>query len=906
VRRLAALAITMALAWFVVVRLGGGGAGETALALGVALLAASVVGWLFQFLHLPRITGYLVFGILCGPSVANILTLSMARDLRVANGLALAILAFIAGLQIDFARLRPKLSGMLGFGAATILLMWVGLGLALYALWPSLPMGGSLTGSERAAAAALAAVVLGGFSPALTVAVITESRARGPLADLAVVVVVLSELSAVVCFAVCVDVTRAVFDMAPAGQQGIVASTLWELFTSLAFGAIVGSLFVLYLRYIGREVTLVLLALCAVLSGLGAWLNFAPLLAGLAAGLVVQNVAAPAGNVLRDAIERDAMPVLVLFFAAAGASIQVDAVSRVGLVALGVASVRLILVRAATWIAAAPSWSAAAPEKHTLWRALLPMPALATAMAGVVAADHPEWGASLQDVVFAVVGTYALIGPIVFRTALVRAGEIGRSDGGLIVVSNREPWIHEYAEDGSIRARQTPGGVSVALDALMRDRHGTWIAHGAGSADGRVVDEQSAVEVPPDAPAYRLRRLWLTPKEEEGYYAGFSNSALWPLCHQAHVRPVFRAEDWEVYQAVNKRFADVVAVEAAPDSSVFLNDYHLSLVAKYLRARRPLLRTALFWHIPWPDVDRLRICPWRKEIVEGLLSNDLLAFQLPRDRQHFLQAVAAELGTSISGGEVVYLGDRSVRVVAIPIGADFDRISAILSDESLPVTLRRLSQELGLEGKVVGIGVDRLDYTKGIPERIAAIDRVLESRPDLAERFVFVQIGVPSREEVPGYAAISVEIDDLVARVNAKHARGPGSEPITYLKRSFALPELVALYRLANFCIVSSLHDGMNLVAKEFVAARDDLDGVLILSELAGAAQELSEALIINPYDERGFVAAITRALEMPGWERRRRMQALRRHVAGRDVLGWASDILDRLERRKGLGFLSG
>jgi trehalose 6-phosphate synthase len=894
----------MALAWFVVVRLGGEGSGESALALGVALLAASVVGWLFQFLHLPRITGYLVFGVVCGPAVANILTLSMARDLRVANGLALAILAFIAGLQVDFSRLRPKLRGMIGFGAATIVLMWVGLGLVLYALWPSLPLGGTLEGPERATAAALAAIVLGGFSPAFTIAVITESRARGPLADLAVVVVVLAEIAAIVCFAVGLQVARTLFETTAADASGIVAPTLWELFASLAFGAIVGSLFVLYLRYVGREVTLVLLALCAVLSGLGEWLNFAPLLAGLAAGLVVQNVAAPAGNVLRDAIERDAMPVLVLFFAAAGASIQVDAFSRAGLVALGVLSVRLVLVRLTTGVVAAASSNG--PERRSVWTALLSMPALATAMAAVVASEFPEWGGSLQDVVFAVTGMFALAGPIVFRTALVRGGEIGRSDGGLIVVSNREPWIHEYAEDGSIRARQTPGGVSVALDALMRERHGLWIAHGAGSADGRVVDENSSVEVPPDAPAYRLRRLWLTPKEEEGYYAGFANSALWPLCHQAHVRPVFKAEDWEVYQAVNKRFADVAALEAAPDSSVFLNDYHLSVAAKYLRARRPLLRTALFWHIPWPDVDRLRICPWRKEIVEGLLSNDLLAFQLPRDRQHFLQAVAAELGASISGGEMVYLGDRSVRVLAIPIGADFDRISAILSDENLAIAIRQLSQELALEGKVVGIGVDRLDYTKGIPERIAAIDKVLESQPELAERFVFVQIGVPSREVVPGYAEISVEIDELVARVNAKHARGPGLEPIKYLKRSFALPELVALYRLANFCIVSSLHDGMNLVAKEFVAARDDLDGVLILSELAGAAQELGEALIINPYDERGFVAAITRALEMPGWERRRRMQALRRHVAGRDVLGWASDILDRLERRKGLGFFSG
>jgi trehalose 6-phosphate synthase len=447
--------------------------------------------------------------------------------------------------------------------------------------------------------------------------------------------------------------------------------------------------------------------------------------------------------------------------------------------------------------------------------------------------------------------------------------------------------------------------VSVALDALMRDRGGVWVAHAAGSADLAVVDEHGSVDVPPDAPAYRLRRLWLSAEDEERYYAGFSNTGLWPLCHQAHIRPQFRAEDWEAYQRVNRLFADTVAIEAPPEASVFLNDYHLSLVAKYLRERRPLLRTALFWHIPWPDTDRLRICPFRKEILDGLLSNDLLAFQLARDQRNFLQGASDELGVAVSG-DIVHWGDRPVRVVAIPIGADFDRITEILNDESLAGRMHRLSQEFALGDRLVGIGVDRLDYTKGIPERMAAIDRALAERPDLARRLKFVQIGVPSREEVPGYAEISQEIDALVSGINTKYGASAADGPIVYLKRSFQLPDLVALYRLARFGIVSSLHDGMNLVAKEFVASRDDLDGVLILSELAGAAQELEEALIINPYDERGFTAAILRAVDMPGWERRRRMQALRRRVAGRDVLAWASDILERLERPKGLGFLSG
>jgi trehalose 6-phosphate synthase/phosphatase len=304
-------------------------------------------------------------------------------------------------------------------------------------------------------------------------------------------------------------------------------------------------------------------------------------------------------------------------------------------------------------------------------------------------------------------------------------------------------------------------------------------------------------------------------------------------------------------------------------------------------------------------VDRLRICPWRRELLEGLLSNDLVAFQLPRDQRNFLNGVQEELGVSVSG-ETAFFGDRQVRVVNVPIGADFDRIEEILADAELTGRIERLDTELKLEGKAVGVGVDRLDYTKGIPERMRAIELVLERRPDIAQSFAFVQIGVPSREEVAAYAEISAEIEADVARINQKFALPGEDGPIRYIKQSLPLPELVALYRRARFCIVSSLHDGMNLVAKEFVAAREDHDGVLILSELAGAAQELHEALIINPYDERGFADAVERAVVMPPWERRQRMQALRRRVAGRDVLAWASDILDRLERRKGHSFLAG
>lgn len=470
----------------------------------------------------------------------------------------------------------------------------------------------------------------------------------------------------------------------------------------------------------------------------------------------------------------------------------------------------------------------------------------------------------------------------------------------LIVVSNREPYLHSRRADGSIACAPTAGGVAVALDALMRERGGTWIAHGAGDADREVVDPRDCVGVPPDAPSYTLRRIWLTPEEERRYYGGFSNEGLWPLCHIAHVRPVFRSEDWAEYRAVNARFADAIANELPePSAAVFIQDYHLALVAAELRRRNPLARTALFWHIPWPHPDRLRMCPWRREIVAGLLANDLLAFQLERDRRNFLLCVRDETDADVDRSVISQEGHRT-HVVSAPIGVDFDRIARVAADPTLAVDTAKLRRRFRLDDpriEIVGVGVDRLDYTKGIPERLEAIDKLLTVRPELRDRLAFVQIGVPSRSKLESYAQIEQQIDQQVAAINARHGRGPDDGPIRYRKSSLKIRRLVALYRIAHFCVVSSLHDGMNLVAKEFVAARDDNDGVLVLSEMTGAAQELGEAMIINPYDIDGFAAALSRAIDLPAGERRERMRALRRVVAGHDVFLWASDILNGLER---------
>ena len=466
----------------------------------------------------------------------------------------------------------------------------------------------------------------------------------------------------------------------------------------------------------------------------------------------------------------------------------------------------------------------------------------------------------------------------------------------IIVVSNREPYIHMLAPDGAVTWAPTTGGVAVALDALMRERGGVWVAHGAGNADRDVVGPDDRVMVPPDSPSYPLRRIWLTPDEEANYYAGFANEGLWPLCHEAHVRPIFRAVDWSSYQSVNARFAAVIEEELPePTAPVFIQDYHLALVAATLRARRPEVRTALFWHIPWPHPDRLRICPWRREILAGLLANDLLAFQLERDRRNFLAAVRDELDGAQASRKVVRYRDHTTNVHAVPIGVDYDRIQQLATAPAIEGEMNRLRHELQIDTPLIGIGVDRLDYTKGIPERLEALNVLFARRPDLRDQLTFVQIGVPSRSKLDSYAAVEAEIDQKVAELNTRYSRGSRG-PIRYRKSALKIRRLVALYRMATFCIVSSLHDGMNLVAKEFVAAREDLDGVLVLSELAGAAQELTDAVIISPYDADGFAGALEWALQMPAPERHRRMRALRRVVAGRNVFSWASDILEGLE----------
>jgi len=873
---------------------------RTALALGFTLVVASVAGDLLRRFRLPRLTGYLLFGLLAGPFLGNVISEPMARQLQAINGIATTLIALIAGLTLNIERFGKRLAAIARLTGAMLAIAMVGAFAMAWIAWPWLPVAPEAAGMAKFAMVALFVVIVISFSPTMAAAVIAETGSRGRLSDLVLAMIVLADLVLLVLFSLAMQLARATLGEGAGADVNVLVRLAWEIGGAIAFGSLVGALFALYLRYIGREVTIALLTVCAVLSQVGATQRLEPLLAALAAGLVIENLAVAEGDALKAAVQRGALPLLVVFFVAVGASLRLDALAAVGFVAVVLVAARVALIR----LGVMAGLKVSGVDRETgeyAWTGLVSQAGITLGLTAVVAAEFPGWGGQVQTLLVALIVVDELLGPALFRHGLARAGEIdAHAHRPLIVVSNREPYLHNYDRDGRITCTPTTGGVAVALDALLRERGGIWIAHGAGPADRVVVDASDKLRVPPESPSYQLRRLWLEEREFAAYYEGFANQGLWPLCHLVDVRPTFRSEEWAAYQAVNARFAAAIDEElATTDTQVFIQDYHLALVAPRLRDLRPAARTALFWHIPWPYPDRLRICPWRREILAGLLANDLLAFQLERDRRNFVLAVEEELGADIEAdGARIRFAGRSSTVVAAPIGVDYDRIQGVASDSALSGEQRRLVEmfRLGHEGVIVGVGVDRLDYTKGIPERLAALDRLLTARPELCGRLTFVQIGVPSRSGIESYQSIESAIDRKVTEINARHGAPGRPPPVCYHTSALKLPSLVALYRLAHFCVVSSLHDGMNLVAKEFVAARDDEDGVLVLSALAGAAQELGDALIINPYDIDGFVAALVRAVDMPLDERRARMRSMRRVVAGRNVFGWASDILEGLE----------
>ena len=476
-----------------------------------------------------------------------------------------------------------------------------------------------------------------------------------------------------------------------------------------------------------------------------------------------------------------------------------------------------------------------------------------------------------------------------------------KASGRIFVVSNREPYMH-VREGRKTVCVVPPSGLVTAIEPVLRACDGVWVASGSGNADAENVDEYDRLRVPPDDPKYTLRRVWLSAEEEASYYDGFANEGLWPLCHIAHTRPIFRATDWEAYRRVNERFAAALLDEmkGSTEPLVFVQDYHFALLPRLIKTARPDARVAIFWHIPWPNPEAFGICPWQSQLLDGLLGADLIGFHIPQHCHNFLSTVERVLE---SRTDREHLATRrhghTTQIKPYPVSVAFSggipsSLIATEKDEDRKEERRELLSEFGVHAETIAVGVDRLDYTKGIVERLLAIDELLREHPWHRERLTMVQIAAPSRTRIPSYAELRRRLEGEVRRINQRYQTARW-KPIVLIERQCTHEEVNRWYRIADICLVTSLHDGMNLVAKEFVASRDDEDGVLVLSKFTGAAVELRDALIVNPYDVAEVAEAIHRGLDMHRDERRARMQEMRRQVMEHNIYRWAAMVLGDL-----------
>ena len=463
----------------------------------------------------------------------------------------------------------------------------------------------------------------------------------------------------------------------------------------------------------------------------------------------------------------------------------------------------------------------------------------------------------------------------------------------IVLLANREPYVHERMPDGRIEVQHPASGLVTALEPVMRACSGVWVAHGSGSADRETVDREDRVGVPPGEESYRLRRVWLSEEEQQGYYYGFSNEGLWPLCHVADARPVFRLEDWRQYQAVNQKFADAVCREVdTRDPIVLVQDYHFALAPAMIRRRLPAATILSFWHIPWPNGERMGICPWRDELLQGLMGSSILGFQTHQHCNNFLDTVDRYLEARIDReNNAVIMQGHTTLIRPYPIAIEWPN-HWVETAPGIEECRAQVWRDWGLKpNALLGAGVDRLDYTKGVEERLLTVERLLERYPEFRGRFTFAQLAEPSRTRIARYSELNSAVETLAARINERFGRGE-YRPILLLRSHHEPPEVFRFYRAADVFYVSSLHDGMNLVAKEFVAARTDLKGVLVLSEFTGAARELTEALIVNPYDLEASSEALATALRMPVEEQQDRMRSMRSLLAQFNVYRWAGKML--------------
>jgi trehalose 6-phosphate synthase len=465
-------------------------------------------------------------------------------------------------------------------------------------------------------------------------------------------------------------------------------------------------------------------------------------------------------------------------------------------------------------------------------------------------------------------------------------------DHKLIIVSNREPYMHVRSQ-GGIKIVETVGGVVSALDPIMRAVGGTWVAQASGEADRDTADSEGRLQVPEGPDRYTLKRVFLTPQEEAGYYYGFANEGLWPLCHIAFQPPVFDEKDWESYVSVNELFAQAVLREAQGSRPlIFIHDYHFALLARMVKQRLPQAIVFQFWHIPWPSSEVFRICPWKSRILEGLLGNDLIAFHIQNHCNNFLDSVDRQMESRIDWEEFsVTREGHTTSVKSAPIGVDYEELSLLASSPEVQEEALKFRIRHQLDGRKIILSIDRMDYTKGILQRFQAVDRLFQLYPEHLGKIVHVQLGVPSRSRIPAYSTLQEEIERQVQIINARH----GTEhwqPILYLKEQRDRKDLLPLYRAAQVCAVTSVHDGMNLVAKEYIASRTDGLGSLVLSEFVGAARELSHALLVNPYAIGPMAEALHQALLMPEHEQKGRMSLMRETVREQNVYRWVGRLL--------------
>jgi trehalose 6-phosphate synthase len=453
-----------------------------------------------------------------------------------------------------------------------------------------------------------------------------------------------------------------------------------------------------------------------------------------------------------------------------------------------------------------------------------------------------------------------------------------------VVVANRLPVDLERGDDGSDNWKRSPGGLVTALEPMLRSRRGAWVGWpGLADAEAEPFEEDGL----------QLHPVTLSADDVENFYEGFSNDTLWPLYHDVVAPPSYHRHWWQAYVRVNERFAAAAAEVAAQDATVWVQDYQLQLVPGLLRELRPDLRIGFFLHIPFPPAELFIQLPWREQIVKGVLGADLVGFHTPGGARNF-RALATRVGRATAGpgrGEVT-VGDRVVKLGAFPISIDSRALDELSRRPDVVARAAEIRKELGDPRRMV-LGVDRLDYTKGINVRLRAFEELLHDGT-IGDDTVFLQIATPSRERVEHYIRLRAEIEQTVGRINGDHA-SIGHPPVHYLHQSMPREELTAFYLAADVMLVTPLRDGMNLVAKEYVACRHDDGGVLVLSEFTGAALELTSALLVNPHDTNGVKSAVARALEMPRDEARKRMKALRRQVLRHDVDLWARTFLDAL-----------